>query len=250
MGVEEERQLGGKILQRQSGPQGSLHVGDGIGEGEGQLLGRGAAGLAHVVTGNRDRVPGGHLGSAIGEDVRDQPHGGAGWKDVRAAGDVFLEDVVLNGAAQPGGIDTLLLGGGDIHGQQDGRRGIDGHAGRDLVQWYPLEEPLHVLQARDGNPHPADFARCQGIVGVVADLGGQIEGHREAGLPLFQQVVKAAVGLGRAGVPGILPHSPGPAAVHGRVSAAGEGVFAREAYPLQILLRTHLGEIHPLQRCA
>src|SRR3990170_103072 len=92
-----------------------------------------------------------------------------------------------------------------------------------------------------GTPHPADLACCQGIVGIIADLGGQVEGHREAGLPLFQQVVEAAVGLGRAGVPGILPHGPGAAAVHGRVSAAGEGILAREAHAPQVVVDRLLG---------
>ena len=96
-------------------------------------------------------------------------------------------------------------------------------------------------------PHPADLACCQGIVGIIADLCGQVEGHREAGLPLRQQVVEAAVGLGRAGVPGILPHGPGAAAVHGRVSAAGEGILAREAHAPQVVVDRLLGQIHSLQ---
>ena len=42
----------------------------------------------------------GRFCAAVGEDVRDQAHRGRGREDVRAAGDVFLEDVVLDRAAQ------------------------------------------------------------------------------------------------------------------------------------------------------
>jgi hypothetical protein len=48
----------------------------------------------------------------------------------------------------------------------------------------------------------------QGVVGVVADLRGQVEGDAQAGLALAQQVAVALVGLlGRAEA-GVLAHGP------------------------------------------
>ncbi len=57
VGVEEEGQLRGELVHRQPGPQGGLDVGDAVGQGEGDFLDRGGAGLADVVAGDRDRVP-------------------------------------------------------------------------------------------------------------------------------------------------------------------------------------------------
>mgnify|MGYP003693560837 CR=1 FL=1 len=65
-----------------------------------------------------------------------------------------------------------------------------------------------------GAPHFADFAFAQGVVGVVTHQRGQIERHRQAGLPLRQQIVVALVGLFRRGEAGELPHRPELAAIH------------------------------------
>ena len=45
----------------------------------------------------------------------------------------------------------------------------------------PSKQHLHVLEAVDGDAHPAHLAHGVGVVRVVADLGGQVEGHGEAG---------------------------------------------------------------------
>src|SRR4030065_523463 len=45
-----------------------LDVGDGVGEGEGDFLDGGAAGLAHVVAADADGVPGGDVVLAPGEE--------------------------------------------------------------------------------------------------------------------------------------------------------------------------------------
>src|SRR5690606_20593870 len=102
---------------------------------------------------------------------------------------------------------------------------------------------LHVLQAGDGHAHLAHFALRHHVVGVVADLGGQVEGDREARLPLLQEEFVAAVGLLRVGEAGVLAHGPEAAAVHGGLDAAGEGELAGVAQalvvvPLRQVLRT------------
>ena len=125
--------------------------------------------------------------------------------------------------------DALLFGHGDVHAEQDGGGGVDRHGGGDLVQRDAVEEDLHVGQRVDGHADLADFALAHGGVGVVAHLGRQVEGHREAGLAGREQVFVALVGfLGRAET-GVLAHGPEAAAVHGRLHAAGVGVFAGKA---------------------
>ena len=59
--VEEERQPGRELVHVETGVNGGLHVGHAVGQGEGDLLHRGRAGLAHVVAGDGDGVPLGHV---------------------------------------------------------------------------------------------------------------------------------------------------------------------------------------------
>ena len=100
-GREEEGQAPGEVVDVEAPLDGRLDVGDGVGQGEGQLLRGGRAGLAHVVAADRDRVPARQLAGAELEDVGHEAHRGARREDVGAAGDVLLEDVVLGRAGDP-----------------------------------------------------------------------------------------------------------------------------------------------------
>ena len=62
-----------------------------------------------------------HLGSscaAPGENVGDDAHGGTHGVDVGAAGDVFLENVVLHGAGDSCEIGALFFGDGDVEARR------------------------------------------------------------------------------------------------------------------------------------
>ena len=66
----------------------------------------------------------------------------------------------------------------------------------------------------DGHADLADLALGARVVGVVAHLGGQVEGARQPGLAGLEQELEALVGgLGGAEA-GVLAHRPEPAAVH------------------------------------
>jgi hypothetical protein len=69
----------------------------------------------------------------------------------------------------------------------------------------------------------------QRIVGVAAELGRQVEGHREAGGPVLDQVAVALVGVLGGREAGVLAHRPEPVAVHPVVDAARERRLARLA---------------------
>ena len=137
----------------------------------------------------------GSLLLAITEDIRDQAHGVGRWKDIRPTGDVFFQDVILDRSTQGFYFHTLRFGDGDIHGKQDGCRCIDGHAGGNFSQGDLVEQGLHILQGGDRYPHFTHFTLRHGVIGIVTDLRGQVECHRETGLPLFEQVAVAAVGF-------------------------------------------------------
>ena len=124
----------------------------------------------------------GRLLGAVGEGVDDQPHGRTRRVDVGAAGDVLLQDVVLDGAADLLARHALLLGDQLVEQQQDGAGGVDRHRRRDLVHREVGHEQAHVGQRVDGHADLAHLALGPGVVGVVAHLRRQVEGAREAGL--------------------------------------------------------------------
>ena len=66
------------------------------------------------------------------------------------------------------------------------------------------------------------------VVGVVAELGRQVERDREARLAELEQVAEALVRLLRRAEARVLADRPRPAAVHRRVRAAGERELARQ----------------------
>jgi len=104
-----------------------LHVSDGVREGERHLLHRRRSGFTHVITADRDRVPLRQLAFAESEDVGDDPQRRPRRVDVGAARDVFLQDVVLDGARQRAKGHALALRDRHIQRQQDDGRRVDGH---------------------------------------------------------------------------------------------------------------------------
>ncbi len=91
------------------------------------------------------------------------------------------------------------------------------------------------MERADRHADAADFAAGQQMVGVAAHLGRQVEGDREPGLPVLEQVAVAAVGFLGVAEARVLAHRPQPPAVHRRLHAAGEGILAREAEVAQVV---------------
>ena len=180
-----------------------------------------------MVAANADGVPCGNVLGAVLEDVGNQTHGVAWRVDVRAAGDVFLEDVVLQGAVQLARRYPLLLGGRDVEREEDGSGGVDRHGDANLVEGDAIEEDLHVRKARDGDACASDFTGGERMIGVVSGLGRKVECDAESGLPLFEQISVSGVGLLGRRKPGVLAHGPDASAVHIGLDAAGVWVFAR-----------------------
>src|SRR6266540_1985856 len=53
---------------------------------------------------------------------------------------------------------SWTLGGGHVEAEQHGGRAVDRHRGRDPVERDPVEQRLHVGQARDGDAALAHLA--------------------------------------------------------------------------------------------
>ncbi|CAG6395575.1 hypothetical protein SCOCK_330086 [Actinacidiphila cocklensis] len=179
-----------------------------------------------MVAGDRNGVPLRDLGPAVREDVRDQPQRRLRREDVRAPRDVLLQHVVLDRAGQPVGGHSLLLADELVEQQQQRGGRVDRHRRGHLVQRDAVEEHQHVVDRVDGDADLADLAVRDGRVRVVAHLGGQVEGDRQAHGAVGDQLLVARVGLRGGAEAGVLAHRPGPSGVHRRVDPPGERVPA------------------------
>src|SRR5690606_2590814 len=142
----------------------------------GELQVAGGPGFLDVVAGDADGVELRHLLAGVGEDVRDDPHGRGRRIDVRVPYHELLEDVVLDGAGQLLRRHPLLLGGHDVERQDRQHGAVHGHGHRHAVQRDAVEELAHVVDRVDRHPGHAYVAGDARVVGVVAAVGGQVEG--------------------------------------------------------------------------
>ena len=115
-----------------------------------------------------------------------------------------------------------------------------------MVERDPLEADPHVLDRVDRDARSPDLAVAERVVGVAAELGRQVEGHREAGRAGLDQVAIASVGVLGAGEAGVLAHGPEPIAIHAVVDAAGERKLPRLAEALLELGRDVVGVVEAL----
>jgi hypothetical protein len=179
----------------------------------GDLLNGRGAGLLQVVRADVDRVPLRNLVDGEGDHVRDQPHRGLRRERVGAARQELLDDVVLGRALKGARLDAVLLRHRHVQGQQPGGRGVDRHRRVHLVERDAVEQGVHVALVGDRDPDLADLAAGELVIGVVASLGGEIEGHREAGLALCEIAPVELIRLPRRRMAGIGAHHPGGVAL-------------------------------------
>ena len=111
------------------------------------------------------------------------------------------------------------------HDRQHGA--VHGHRHGHLAERDAVEELAHVEDGIDRHAGHADIAGDARMVAVIAAMGGEVEGDRQALLAGGEVAAVEGVGfLGRREA-GILPDRPGLLDIHGRVGAADEGRDAR-----------------------
>ena len=228
--IEEERQARGERVDRQPALLPELHIGEPVGEREGELLDGGRARLADVIPGDADRVVPGDVRRAERHQVADQPQVRPGREQPFLLRRVLLEDVGLQRAAQPVDIDTLPFGRSQVAGEDPRGRPVDRHRDGHLVQRDPGEQGLGVIERGDGDPAPTHLPFAPRIVGIQAHQGRHVEGDRQPRLAALEQQPEPFVGLGRRAVARELPHRPQAAAIHRRVGAARERVHAGQRF--------------------
>ncbi len=120
--VEEEAEARSEVVDVEAAAARPLDVFDAVVDGERQFLQRGRSGFANVVAADGDGVEARRKLRSEFEGVNHQAHRGRGRIDVFLLRDVFLEDVVLDGAGNLLPVGALLFGHDQIHGPE--------HAGR------------------------------------------------------------------------------------------------------------------------
>ena len=118
---------------------------------------------------------------------------------------------------------ALFLGGDDVERHDRQHRAVHGHRHRHLVERDAGEQRPHVVDRVDRDAGHADVAGDARMIGVVAAVGGEIEGDGEALLAGGEIAAVEGVGILRGGEAGVLPDGPGLGDVHGRVGAAQIG---------------------------
>ena len=219
----EERQARGEAVDVEPGLDAGADIFDAVGQRVGQLEVLRRAGLLHVIAGDRDRIELRHVLRRVGENVGDDAQARPGRIDVGVAHHEFFEDVVLDRAAELFRRDALLLSGDDVERHDRQHRAVHGHRHRHLVERDAREQRPHVVDGIDGDAGHADIASDARMVGVIAAVGGEIEGDRQALLPGREVAAVEGVGILRRGEAGVLPDGPGLGDVHGRVGAAQIG---------------------------
>ncbi len=198
-------------------------IGHAVGEGVSEFLDRGRAGFVHVITGDRNAVELGHFAAGESDDVADDLHRGFGRVDVGVADREFFQNVVLDRARQSGALHPLLLPSDDVEGHDRKHRAVHRHADRHFIERDSVEQQFHVLDAVDRDPGLADVAGDSRMVRIVAAVGGEIEGDRQALLPGGEVAAVKGVGFLGGREAGILADGPRPPGEHRRIRPAGVG---------------------------
>ena len=137
------------------------------------------------------------------------------------------------------GLDALLLGRHDVEREDRQHRAVHRHRHAHLVQRDAVEQLAHVVDRVDRDAGHADVADHPRVVAVVAAVGGQVEGDRQALLARGQVAPVEGVGLRGGGEAGVLPDRPRLVDVHRRVRArAGTarcpGRCRRKSRPVEV----------------
>ena len=121
-----------------------------------------------------------------------------------------------------------------VEQEEQRRRRVDRHRGRDLTEWDRVEEELHVRNGVDRHAGAADLSDRARVVRVVAKLRRKIERDRKTHLAALEQMAEALVRLLRGCETGVLANRPRPPAIHVRVGAPRIRELTRE---LELRLR-------------
>ena len=172
----EERQPGREGVDVHAGLDAGAHVLQTVRQRVAQFQIRRRARFLHVIAGDRDAVELRHLLGRIGEDVADDADRRIGWIDIGIAHHVLFQNIVLNGAGELLVGNALFFSGDNVERQHRQHRAVHGHRYRHLIERDAAEQDFHIEQRINRHAGLADVADHALVVGVIAAMGGQIEG--------------------------------------------------------------------------
>ena len=233
---EEEREPPRELVHIHAARQSRLHVLLAVGERERELKCGRRSGLVQVVTGDGDGVESRHVPRRVRDDVGHDAHGFFGRVDICVAHHELFEDVVLD---RPGKLvlrHALLFGRDDVAGEHGEDRAVHGYGDRDLAQGNVREQKLHVLDRVHGYACHSHVACHPRVVGVVAPVRCEIEGHRDAVSARGESLTVESVRLLRRREPGVLADRPRTPRVHRRMRPSQEGLETRQSIGVRQIL--------------
>ena len=177
-------------------------------QGERQFLHRRRTGLLQMVRADVVGIPFRDFADGEGDNVAGQFQRRLGRKDIGAAGEVFLDDVVLHRALQDLAVGALPFRRRDVQRQEPRRRRVDRHRGIHVGQRNTVEQRFHIAEMADRHPDLTDLALSERVVGIVTGLRRQVESDRQAGLPARQIGAVQLVRRARRGMARISPENP------------------------------------------
>ena len=225
---EEEGQARREVVDIEPGGDAGADIFHAVGERVAEFEIGGGAGLLHVVAGDRDRVEFRHMFAGVGENVRDDAHGGRWRIDIGVAHHEFFEDIVLDRAGEFVRRDALFFGGDDEQRQNRQHRAVHRHGHAHLVERNAVEQRPHVLDRVDRDARHADIARDARMIGIVAAMGREIEGDRQTFLAGREVAAIEGVGVFGGGEARVLADRPGLRDIHGWIGTAHKGRDAGE----------------------
>ena len=173
-------------------------------------------------------MPSRHLFRGEGHHVGGEAHRGPRREHVLLLRLVLLEDVVLKRPSECRAWGSCLVRDHDVHGEEDGRCGVDRH-GRGHRRKVDLrEQPSHVLDRVDGHASATDLSSSQRVIGIEAEQGGHVERGGEPCAAVGEELAEALVGVRSGTEAGELAHRPHLRPVHGSEGPAREGELAGE----------------------
>ena len=162
---------GGEVFRRNAGFE-FVEYGDGRCQSEGEFLFRRRACLLQVVGTRVHRVPFRDVGVAILGHVPDHLERRFRRADIRAARQIFLDQIVLDGALQLRHIRALFFGHGDVERQEPWGGRVDCHRRVHLFERDLVKQGAHVAQMRNRDADFANLAARKHMIAVISGLRG------------------------------------------------------------------------------
>ena len=128
-----------------------------------------------MIAADADAIESRHPLGRVVQNIRHDPHARLRRINVGVSYQELLQNVILNRPHQLAGLDSLFLGGNQIHRHDRQHGSVHGHRNTHLIQRDAVEQNPHVFDAVDRHTSHADITSNAGMVRVIAPMGCQVK---------------------------------------------------------------------------